>query len=398
MEKLEKLYARLRATAVFRGVLTYPVFSLFENYCKAEKGVEKKDAYAAFTAEIYRHGGNLTELVKSLLFTDENAYVKSVAKGEKPLKCIVDSARRELAVFSDFAALKSADFASDMEESIKEIPLFDSVNASLGALYEERLKNISKFGYGIFSGFGTFRFREGKGIEPIISADKIRLSHFIGYEEEREKIVENTRAWLEGKPVLNALLCGDAGSGKSSTVKAVANEFFDEGVRLIEIRKDQLRSLPEVMEKITDNPLKFIIFIDDLSFERSDDDFGVLKAILEGSASVTAKNAVIYATSNRRHLVKERFSDREGDDVHRNDTMQETVSLSERFGLVVRFSKPNKTLYLEIVKALAKRYGVVMEEEELALRAEEFALRKGNRSARSAEQFVNAIRAQSKEL
>ena len=145
------------------------------------------------------------------------------------------------------------------------------------------------------------------------------------------------------------------------------------------------------MAKISGNPLKFIIFIDDLSFNRSDDHFSMLKAALEGSASAKAENAVIYATSNRRHIIKESFGDREGDDVHRNDTLQETLSLSERFGLVVLFSKPNKQLYLEIVRALAEKYGVNIPVAELEVKAEAFALRKGNRSARCAEQFIDSL-------
>ena len=202
---------------------------------------------------------------------------------------------------------------------------------------------------------------------------------------------ENTLALLEGGPSANTLLCGDAGTGKSSTVKAVANAFFDEGVRLIELRKDQLSLLPYVMGKISGNPLKFIIFIDDLAFNRSDDNFSMLKAALEGSASAKADNAVIYATSNRRHIIKESFADRDGDDVHINDTLQETLSLSERFGLVVLFQKPNKQLYLEIVRELAQKYGIALPVQELEIKAEAFALRKGNRSARCAEQFIDSL-------
>ena len=145
------------------------------------------------------------------------------------------------------------------------------------------------------------------------------------------------------------------------------------------------------MGKISDNPLKFIIFIDDLSFNKSDDNFSMLKAALEGSAAAKADNAVIYATSNRRHIIKETFEDRDGGDVHRNDTMQEILSLSERFGLVVLFSKPNKTLYLEIIHELAKRNGIKMDANELDVKAEAFALRRGNRSARCAEQFIESL-------
>jgi predicted AAA+ superfamily ATPase len=204
-------------------------------------------------------------------------------------------------------------------------------------------------------------------------------------------VFANTRAFVDGRPAANVLLCGDAGTGKSSTVKAVANAFFNEGIRLIELRKDQLSHLPLVMGKISGNPLKFIIFIDDLSFNKSDDNFSMLKAALEGSASAKAENAVIYATSNRRHIIKESFSDRDGDDVHRNDTLQESLSLSERFGLTVLFSKPDKKLYLRIVKELAKKHEISISEQELEVQAEAFALRKGNRSARCAEQFIDSL-------
>ena len=390
--KLEKLYKRLCSCAVFRGVLNHPVFSLFGGYCDSfEEKFLKIDAYASFVAEIYKHGGNLTTLVQKLVFADENVYIKSAAKGEAVNGCILASAESELKIFAEFAALTASDFAKDMDMDLEEIPAFDSFNADMGAMYLERLQNISKYGYGIFSSYGMFRLSDEKQIEPIVSADKIGMNTFIGYEAQREKVVANTRAFVEGRPAANTLLCGDAGTGKSSTVKAVVNAFFDEGVRLIELRKDQLRFLPYVMGKISGNPLKFIIFIDDLSFNQNDDNFSMLKAALEGSASAKADNAVIYATSNRRHIIKESFGDREGDDVHVNDTLQETLSLSERFGLTVLYSKPDKKLYLEIVRRLAERCGVTMDVKELEIKAEEFAIRKGNRSARCAEQFINSL-------
>jgi predicted AAA+ superfamily ATPase len=236
-----------------------------------------------------------------------------------------------------------------------------------------------------------FRLSDDNEIEPIISADKTTIDKFVGYEIERNSVIENTRAFIDGRPSANTLLCGDAGTGKSSTVKAVANMFFDEGIRLIEIRKDQLHYLPYVMGKVSENPLKFIIFIDDLSFNKNDDNFSMLKAALEGSASAKAPNAVIYATSNRRHIIKETFGDRVGDDVHRNDTLQENLSLSERFGLVVYYSKPDKKLYLDIVHELANRNGIEIDKNELDVKAEAFALRRGNRSARCAEQFIDSL-------
>ena len=385
------MYEELCTCAVFSEVMEKPLFRLFEQYCLAEKGYETRKVYAQFVSEIYENGGDLTSLVKRLVFEDENAYVKAVAAHKTVDGHIQNSATRELEILSRFAALTAENFALDLGVDVEKLPQFTSFNADMVASYNERLVNLHKYGYGIFSSACMFRLSDDKRIEPIVSADKISMAQFIGYEAERQKIVENTRAFVEGRPAANALLCGDAGTGKSSTVKAVANEFFNEGVRLIELRKDQLRYLPLVMGKISGNPLKFIIFIDDLSFNQNNDDFSMLKAALEGSASATADNAVIYATSNRRHIVKESFADREGDDVHRNDTMQETLSLSERFGLTVLYSKPSKQLYLKIVKELAARAHITMDEKELELQAEAFALRKGSRSARSAEQFINSL-------
>ena len=377
---------------MFRGVLQDPVFGFFAAYCKAADKTDKIQQYAAFVSRIYEKGGNLTSFVQELVFQDENTYIKRVAQGETVAEKVKASALRELAIFAEFGGVTSADFAQDLGMDEAETPAFDSFNTDMVAAYSQRLQNLSKFGYGIFSSNCMFRFSDTKQIEPIVSADKTAFSQFIGYEREREQVAANTRAFLEGRPAANTLLCGDAGTGKSSTVKAIANEFFTDGLRLIELRKDQLRFLPLVMAKINGNPLKFIIFIDDLSFNKNNDDFSMLKAALEGSASATADNAVIYATRNRRHIVKESFSDREGDDVHINDTLQETLSLSDRFGLTVLFSRPNKALYLNIVKELAKRYGIVMDEKDLEIKAEEFALKKGSRSARGAQQFIDSLR------
>ena len=211
------------------------------------------------------------------------------------------------------------------------------------------------------------------------------------YEQERKVIVDNTKALLCGKPAANILLTGDAGTGKSSTVKAVGNALFGDGLRIIEVRKDQLRAIPKILDELSSNPLKFVLFIDDLSFLKDDDNFNALKAVLEGSVTAKSKNVVIYATSNRRHIIKEKFSDREGDDVHRNDTMQELVSLSERFGIHVTFSKPSKNTFLHIVRSLAEKNGIDLPSDELELRAERFALERGGRSARLARQFIDGL-------
>lgn len=387
------LYVRLCTVSVFRGVLELPLFARFLEYA-AQRGekTQKMLKYAALAEEIYRGGGDLTDCVRRAVFENENVYVTSLTKGHICHESVVASAKRELAVLGDFAALTSEDFAADMESEI-EIAGFSSRQIDLAAEYAARVKEIDKYGYGIFAAYGMFRLGDGDHpvLEPIRTPDDISLDSFIGYEQERGKVLANTEAFLAGRSAANVLLYGDAGTGKSSTVKAVANHFFKKGLRLIELRKDQLSLLPYVMGQIGSNPLKFIIFIDDLSFHRSDDCFSMLKAALEGSASAKAANAVIYATSNRRHIVRETFAEREGAEVHRNDGMQEALSLSERFGLTILFARPNQQLYLQIVRELAAKHGVDMPQRELETKAEAFALGRGTRSARCAEQFVESL-------
>lgn len=391
MTVIQDLYSGLCRLAVFRGLLKKPPFAQFMQYAAAPAGAAAQQlAYGAWVSEIYAGGADLTDCVRRLVFEDENIYVKTIANMARPNRHIALCAAAELELLSRLAALTPDDFAADM--GFKDpLPTFSSSKVDLRSEYEERTAAIGQYGYGIFASNGMFWVEDGGNIAPIESADRISLDHFIGYREERQRIMDNTLAFLEGRPAANALLYGDAGTGKSSTVKAVANAYFDRGLRLIEIRKDQLLLLPRVMGEIADNPLKFIIFIDDLSFNQNDDTFSMLKAILEGSASARAKNAVIYATSNRRHIVKETFDDRAGNDIHRNDTVQENLSLSERFGLTILFAKPEKKLYLEIIHELAERHGLHRDPAELEREAESFALKRGYRSARCAEQFIESL-------
>lgn len=390
MSKIKEVYGGLCMLTVLSDILEKKLFKRFFEYCEEEDKNERVKKYSAFVSEIYKKGGNLAQCVRKIIFENENVYVKAVARKQKINQNVERSLDFELDVLSDFVALKSDTFALDM--NIKtHIPEYDTERADIKREYKERVKNIEKYGYGIFASNCMFSVTEAGEIVPVISADPVSVDSFVGYREERQKVIDNTISFLNGRPCANILLYGDAGTGKSSTVKAVANHFFDDGLRLIEVRKNQLLLLPTIMGKISRNPLKFIIFIDDLSFNQNDDNFSMLKATLEGSASAISKNAVIYTTSNRRHLVKETFGDREGSDVHVNDTVQENLSLSGRFGLTVLFAKPNKALYLEIVNELASKNGITIGKEELEMRAEAFALSKGYRSARCAEQFINSL-------
>ena len=386
--KITQLIPRLSALCVFRGLLEEPLVRALRDFATTTDCI---DAYSRFVGEIYRAGGDLTACVRQMVFEDENVYVTSIAAGRAIDPHIQASVKRELDTLSCLASLSKSDF-SGLPEDVA-VAGFSSSEVDLAAEYHARVLDIGKHGYGAFSTHGMFRLSDSseRRIEPIVSADGISVTSFTGYESERARVIANTQAFVDGKPAANVLLYGDAGTGKSSTVKAVANRFFDQGVRLIELRKDQMSYLPFVMERISGNPLKFIIFIDDLSFNRNDDSFSMLKAALEGSASAKAPNAVIYATSNRRHIVRECFDDREGSDVHRNDTMQELLSLSARFGLAIRYEKPNKELYLRIVRELAEKKGIQKDVTALEIESEAFALNRGHRSPRCAEQFIDSL-------
>ena len=392
-DKLQIMNQKLCTLTVFKKLVEDSVIKELRELLSIIDVCEEKswliDGYTAFVHELYLKGGNLTKHVLDLVTNDENVYVKKCALGEEVSSVIYDATMAELDILSELAVISSSELKSAIEYD-GFLPEWEISDINIKKEYVERIKNISRFGYGIYSKYHMFYVKDSK-IVPVKHPDKICLEDLIGYKEERQQIIDNTKALVEGRPAANALLFGDAGTGKSSTVKAVANAFKDEGLRIVEIRKEQLWEIPEITDELNSIPLKFILFIDDLSFNKGDDNYSSLKAILEGSVSARSKNVVIYATSNRRHLIKESFSDREGDDIHRNDTMQETVSLSERFGLKVTFGKPDKKCYLEIVRNLAEKEGIEMETSTLELLAERFALEKSGRSARGARQFIDSV-------
>ena len=334
--------------------------------------------------------GNLGEYIKEICTNSENVYVKSVGLGKDVPTYMQYSLETELDILQEVSELNKDKLCSLLNYK-GFLPEFTTTTLKLKDIYLHRAENIGKYGYGIYAKNRMFYIDEQGNIVPVLHPDKTELSNLVDYERERNIIIDNTKALLQGKPAANILLTGDAGTGKSSTVKAVANALWEEGLRIIEIRKDQLRSIPKVLDELSSNPLKFVLFIDDLSFLKDDDNFNALKAVLEGSVTAKSNNVVIYATSNRRHIIKEKFSDREGDDVHRNDTMQELVSLSERFGVHVTFSKPNKETFLHIVHHLAEENGIDIPKDEIELLAERFALERGGRSARLAKQFIDGL-------
>ena len=345
--------------------------------------------YSNFVAELYKENINLSEYILKAVLEDENFYIVGKAQGKVFDSYIVEAVENELKVFQEFSCLTSEDITADIDYD-GFLPKWRTSDIDFVEEYRKRIENIGRYGYGRYSRNSMFIIKNGDTV-PVKYPDTQRLSELYGYERERKAVIDNTLALLEGKPAQNVLLYGDAGTGKSSTVKAIVNEYADRGLRLIEVTKEQLRDIPHIIDSISKNPLKFILFIDDLSFSSDDDCFGALKATLEGSVSAREDNIAIYATSNRRHLVKESFSDREGDDIHRNDTIQELISLSARFGLTVSFTRPDKKAYIHIVTELARKNGIDMDENELSVKAEAFALRGSGRSARTAKQFVNQL-------
>ncbi len=390
-QELDLLFCSLPAVSVFRAVTEKPAMKTLCKFISHDDKdmFGKMKLYGEFVNSLSQYGFSFSDFLKKSIYEDENEYVIRTANSKEIPPCLENNAKRELDIFSSLTSLTPEILCSFAPKGVY-IPSFINEETDFNRQYESRLKNISSYGYGIFSSAVMFRV-ENNEIIPVHSADSIDESVFVGYEEERKKVYDNTQALIEGRPAANTLLFGDAGTGKSSSVKACVNHFAPKGLRLIELRKDQLFSLSKIMDSIAENPLKFIIFIDDLSFNKNDDCFSMLKAALEGSASAKADNAVIYATSNRRHIVKENFSDREDDnDIHHSDTVQELMSLSDRFGLTVYFSRPNKALYLDIIHALALRHGITPD-AELDKKAEAFALAKGSRSPRAAEQFINSV-------
>ncbi|WP_180994686.1 ATP-binding protein [Clostridium sp. chh4-2] len=253
-----------------------------------------------------------------------------------------------------------------------------------------------EFGVGKFGLNKAFRLEENLkdvNIEPITNVEHVYLKDIIGYELQKKKLIENTEAFIKGKAANNALLYGDAGTGKSSCIKAILNEYYDQGLRIIEVYKHQFRMLSDVLEQVKDRNYKFIVYMDDLSFEDCESEYKYLKAIIEGGLGRKPKNVLIYATSNRRHLIREKFSDKRElqDELHENDTVQEKLSLAARFGVSIYFGAPDKKQFQHIVKTLAEKYNVVMPEEDLLLEANRWELSHGGLSGRTANQFITHL-------
>lgn len=259
------------------------------------------------------------------------------------------------------------------------------------------------YGVGQFGLNKAFRLQELNGrqvLVPITNTEEVSLDDLIGYESQKQKLVDNTRAFVEGKKANNVLLYGDAGTGKSTSIKAILNEYYKDGLRMIEIYKHQFSELAGLISSIKNRNYKFIIYMDDLSFEEFEIEYKYLKAVIEGGLEIKPDNVLIYATSNRRHLIRETWSDRSDvskDELHRSDTMQEKLSLVARFGISIGFMSPNQKEFFEIIKGLAGKHPEIgLTEEELLLKANAWEISHGGKSGRTAQQFITYLLGQQK--
>jgi hypothetical protein len=428
-EKFEHLLLRARGLAVLRGVLAssaardiLSLLGLFtverpesaavaENFGRlweelaVEAGVLLPDAWQSHLA--------------GRLLDDENPFSLGAERRELSTT-VVEQARRDLNTLQMLFDLDAGTLLSLVETAVPELegrwtpwrdPEADAGKSRRGEprgdmarqlaaaedwgdLVEALIEHYATHGAGTFGSHKAFRWEDG-GLRAVPHPDPVRLSDLIGYEKEREPLRRNTQRLLAGLPSHHALLYGLPGTGKSSTVKAVLNEYATVGLRLVELAKEDLEELTALLEALRGRGPCFILFIDDLSFEEHEVEYKALKALLEGSIEEPPGNVRLYATSNRRNLIRERFSDREeGDDVHERDTMQEKLSLVARFGLRLTFPSPDQRRYLEIVSGLARERGVKIPAGELEERALLWDRWHAGRSGRTARQFVDELEAE----
>lgn len=411
------------------GRLLFDMAWLMEHY--KEDDYNKEDMAGLLYDCIHRllelagnHGfyGNLWHCyLSNLLVNNENSYSRACEiKGE--VKGSINRAvLHDIVIFKEFfdydftdmvqtLSVTDFDLITDYESSDSESKVYNSrirericclavkftqdhtpeeMKATLTEFYKDY--GVGKFG--LHKAFRVAHDENGVHIIPIQNIAHVYLNDLVGYEIPKRKLIENTEAFVEGRKANNCLLFGDAGTGKSSNIKGIANEYYEKGLRIIEIYKHQFQDLNEVITQIKNRNYKFIIYMDDLSFEDFEIEYKYLKAVIEGGLEKKPANVLIYATSNRRHLVREKFSDKEDrrDDLHAGDTVQEKLSLVSRFGVTIFFAAPDKKEFQNIVQVLAERYHVSMPKEELLLEANKWELAHGGLSGRTAQQFIDYL-------
>ncbi len=304
-------------------------------------------------------------------------------------------------VISDYTAIGKPElmYNKNVSEKVRSLSRKLAAAADVEEFYRILTDFYRDYGVGMFGLNKAFRIASGENgalkFLAINNMEKVMLDDLIGYEIQKQKLVENTKAFVEGRKANNCLLFGDSGTGKSTSIKAIVNEFYPQGLRMIEIYKHQFKDLSNVIAQIKNRNYKFIIYMDDLSFEEFEIEYKFLKAVIEGGVETKPENVLIYATSNRRHLIKETWKDRDDMEtavgIHRSDTIEEKMSLVNRFGVTINYSKPTQKEYFNIVIQLARKAGITMSEEELKAEANKWELSHGGISGRTAHQFVTYL-------
>lgn len=361
-------------------------------------------------AEKYNLSGNLfNSLLTNLLINNENSFTLALERKKDIAPNLKNVVMNDFKIIyemfnSDFSSLTSLhqDLINNFIPSkpIINQELFEVSNTLQNNLTDcknlEEFYNVlntffSIYGVGKYGLNKAFRY-ENEQICPIIHIGNGRLDQLIGYKTQKQQLKQNTEAFLAGKKANNVLLYGDSGTGKSSSIKALLNEYYKDGLRMIEVYKHQFKYLPRIIQELQSRNYKFILFMDDLSFEEFEIEYKYLKAVIEGGLEKKPDNILIYATSNRRHLVKQTWSDRQDqDEINVNDAKQEKTSLSSRFGVKILYTHPNRQNYLDIVDGLAKQYDLKIDQEELHQKALTWEIRHGGFSGRTAKQFINAM-------
>lgn len=387
-------------------------FNLYDKIMKGEieNNGNKFVSILIKLAEKYNLYGNLfNSLLTNLLINNENSFTLALERKVD----IADNLKD--VVINDFKIIynmfnSNFDMLPTLQQNlinnfIPSKPIINKELFEIATTLQDDLtncKNVEQFYHILKSFFATYgvgkfglnkAFRyENKQICPIIHIGNGRLDQLIGYESQKQQLKENTEAFLAGKKANNVLLYGDSGTGKSSSIKALLNEYYKDGLRMVEVYKHQFKYLPSIIQELQSRCYKFILFMDDLSFEEFEIEYKYLKAVIEGGLEKKPDNILIYATSNRRHLVKQTWSDRQDqDEVNINDAKQEKTSLSSRFGVKILYTHPNRQHYLDIVDGLASQYNLNMTQEELHRKALTWEIRHGGFSGRTAKQFINAM-------
>lgn len=353
-----------------------------------------ENPFTMVSEKVGANQGTVNEFAKSdfKIFKQLFDYDFSAMEKELEINCF--------SVVTNYKAVVKSEqiFNRSVSEKVQELSDAIAQAADESALYDIITGFYQKYGVGKFGLNKAFRITEDEKygiLSPITTTGDMTLDDLVGYEEQKKKLMENTEAFVAGRKANNVLLFGDAGTGKSTSIKAILNQYYSRGLRMIEVYKHQFKDLSKVISEIKNRNYRFIIYMDDLSFEEFEIEYKYLKAVIEGGLETKPDNVLIYATSNRRHLIRETWSDRSDmsqDELHRSDTMQEKLSLVARFGVSIGYYKPSQKEYFNIVTTLAKKYPeITLTDEELRAEANKWELSHGGISGRTAQQFINHL-------